>query len=271
MELSVEQREAMGFFLEEKSHGMFDVSVAEYARAMHLQRARELAQMSRAQLIEMGVLLSSTEAARVEQELLMEDLAEAEDEHREQLQQILASYSMVEIGSQSESESDQEWPSMSDIWNAGTAIKEKAQEVGGAVRDGINSGLNKACDVSRQACLTGCQGLRDGAQGLVSAGSAAVQGGLAAGRDLAMTVLGGVSNVIEDILSKFELAISISGSLDPNEFSFSTDFTFRFGDVERKFSIAVCSLSLSLSFFLSFSLFVNQRVFFELVFSSFFI
>jgi hypothetical protein len=82
MELSSEDRESMGMFIETKEHELFDVSVEEYERYLSFQRVQKLSELHESQLIEMGVLLSNEQAGEVLHESLIEEMSQLDDESR---------------------------------------------------------------------------------------------------------------------------------------------------------------------------------------------
>jgi hypothetical protein len=118
---------------------------------------------------------------------------------------------------------------------AGSFFKKVGSKIGNGIKTGINKGLNAGCEASKKICLKGCQGVRAIGKGAVSLGTAVATKTMS----LSKKALAGLTKVVEDIFTGFDLKIAIAGSLDPEEFNFMTEFSFRFGSVSKSFKLTV--------------------------------
>jgi hypothetical protein len=118
---------------------------------------------------------------------------------------------------------------------AGGFFKKVGSKIGSGIKNGINKGLNAGCEASKKICLKGCQGVRAVGKGAVSFGTSVATKTMS----FSKKALAGLTKVIEDIFTSFDLKIAVAGSLDPEEFSFMTEFSFRFGSVSKSFKLTV--------------------------------
>lgn len=215
-----------------------------------------MAHLDEAQLVEMGALLTNEQAAEVQHQEMMKEMESAEGEQRQQLEEMLSSYQHLDVDSEARGRSG--WGVFRrafhhvahhvnrgvqhvthhvhrSVQHASQHVHRGVQQAVNAAKQGINKAISSGCDVTKKVCLDSCKGIRSGAEKTVSAAVQVAKETMSVGKQ-AVT---GLTKVINDIFTSFDLKLSVAGSLDPIEFNFQTEFSFRFGSTSKSFKLSV--------------------------------
>jgi len=271
MELGTELNQLS--LIEVKDHSVFDISLEEYARLQAYQDIADMASLPQEALENLGVFMDEASTnyliahSGVDQQIAQ--LAHSKISYLEvdefisgpvaflQLQEMAmmgseeAHAKFLEVAHEAHAKLGWGIPKISlpkfslpkinvvsavvSVGKAAvTAVSTAASKVTEVTINAAKAAGKAACEVAKKTCTGGC----DLAKGAIQIGGTAVD--LASGLvNVAKGATAGLLNLINTMLTNFDLAASISGGLSKEGFNFATKFALKFGPNSINFEVNI--------------------------------